>query len=99
MFNNRACSMPAYQLSGCTEFAVPEETIMSDDQIEAAAPARARDDMGLEQLLESQRLERCPFPIPSSWFFVDFSENLAVGQVRNIQLFDQEWVLFRGESG
>ena len=72
---------------------------MSDDQIEAAAPARARDDMGLAQLLESQRLERCPFPIPSSWFFVDFSENLAIGQVRNIQLFDQEWVLFRGESG
>jgi len=72
---------------------------MSNDQIEAAAPAQARADIGLEQLLESQRLERCPFPIPSSWFFVDFSENLAVGQVRNIQLFDQEWVLFRGESG
>jgi phenylpropionate dioxygenase-like ring-hydroxylating dioxygenase large terminal subunit len=72
---------------------------MSDDQIEAAAPAQARADIGLEQLLESQRLERCPFPIPSSWFFVDFSENLAVGQVRNIQLLDQEWVLFRGESG
>ncbi len=70
---------------------------MSDDQIEAAAPVQARGD--LAQLLESQRLERCPFPIPSSWFFVDFSENLAVGQVRNVQLFDQEWVLFRGESG
>ncbi len=72
---------------------------MSNGQIEAAAPVQAVGDIGLAQLLESQRLERCPFPIPSSWFFVDFSENLAVGQVRNIQLFDQEWVLFRGESG
>jgi nitrite reductase/ring-hydroxylating ferredoxin subunit len=49
--------------------------------------------------LESQKLERCPFPIPSSWYFVDFSENLARGEVRNVRLFDQEWVLFRGESG
>ncbi len=53
----------------------------------------------LEQLLESKKLERCPFPIPSSWFFVDFSDNLKAGEVRNITLFDQEWVLFRGESG
>lgn len=53
----------------------------------------------LSHFLESQKLERCPFPIPSSWFFVDYSENLKVGDVRNVKLFDQEWVLFRGESG
>jgi len=71
---------------------------MPNDQTEAATAGRPAD-TDLAQLLESQRLERCPFPIPSSWFFVDFSENLKPGQVRNIQLFDQEWVLFRGESG
>lgn len=72
---------------------------MSDGENVAFAPAVAGGSIGLEALLEIQRLERCPFPIPSSWFFVDFSENLAKGQVRNIRLFDQEWVLFRGENG
>jgi phenylpropionate dioxygenase-like ring-hydroxylating dioxygenase large terminal subunit len=68
----------------------------SQDQIVAAKP---KAEINLAQLLESQRLERCPFPIPTGWFFVDFSENLKTGEVRNITLFDQEWVLFRGESG
>lgn len=53
----------------------------------------------LKVLLESKTLERCPFPIPVGWFFVDYSENLKPGELRNIQLFDQEWVLFRGENG
>ena len=56
-------------------------------------------DINLQQLLEAKSLERCPFPIPSGWFFVDYSENLKLGEVRNITLFDQEWVLFRTESG
>jgi phenylpropionate dioxygenase-like ring-hydroxylating dioxygenase large terminal subunit len=60
-------------------------------------PAKAPID--LRQLLESKSLERCPFPIPVGWFFVDYSDNLKVGEVRNVTLFDQEWVLFRGESG
>jgi len=55
--------------------------------------------INLSVLLESQELERCPFPIPSGWFFVDYSENLKAGDVRNVDLFGQEWVLFRTESG
>jgi 3-ketosteroid 9alpha-monooxygenase subunit A len=50
-------------------------------------------------IMGSRHLERCPFPIPVGWFFVAYSDSLAKGEVRNIQLFDQEWVLFRGESG
>ena len=72
---------------------------MANDQAEAIAVEQPKSSIDVSLLLESQRLERCPFPIPSSWFFVDFSENLKVGEVRNIKLFDQEWVLFRGESG
>ena len=55
--------------------------------------------INLQQLLESQQLERCPFPIPSGWFHVDFSENLAKEEIRNVFIFGQEWVLFRNESG
>lgn len=47
----------------------------------------------------SKDLERCPFPIPMGWYFVDYSENLAKEEVRNIDMLDQEWVLFRGEEG
>ncbi|QHS09804.1 Rieske 2Fe-2S domain-containing protein [Sinimarinibacterium sp. NLF-5-8] len=53
----------------------------------------------LNQLLESQHLERSPFPIPVGWFYVDESENLKAGELRNVFLFGQEWVLFRTESG
>ena len=55
--------------------------------------------INLKMLLESQSLERCPFPIPTGWFFVDYSESLKPGELRNVELFDQEWVLFRTESG
>jgi phenylpropionate dioxygenase-like ring-hydroxylating dioxygenase large terminal subunit len=55
--------------------------------------------INLQVLLESQGLERCPFPIPTGWFFVDFSENLKPSEMRNINVFGQEWVLFRTESG
>jgi len=55
--------------------------------------------INLKMLLESKELERAPFPIPAGWFFVDFTENLKPGDLRNVFLFGQEWVLFRTESG
>ena len=72
---------------------------MSNSSAETPSPSSQPPSISLAQLMESTRIERCPFPIPSSWFFVDFSENLKVGEVRNVKLFDHEWVLFRGESG
>lgn len=56
-------------------------------------------DINRELLLEAKKLERCPFPIPVGWFFVDYAENLKAGELRNVEIFDQEWVLFRTESG
>lgn len=53
----------------------------------------------LKQLLESQSLERCPFPIPVGWYFIDYADTLKAGEMRNVFVFDQEWVLFRTESG
>ena len=53
----------------------------------------------LELLKETQRLERCPFPIPAGWFFAAYSDSLQKGEVRNIEFLGQEWVMFRGENG
>lgn len=53
----------------------------------------------LDQLLSSRNLERHPFPVPTGWFFVDYSDTLKAGELRNVALFDQEWVLFRSGSG
>lgn len=50
-------------------------------------------------LRENRALERCPFPIPLGWFFVAYSDSLAPGEIRNVEMLDQEWVLFRGENG
>ena len=47
----------------------------------------------------STPLERCPLPVPFGWFFVSYSEDLKAAEVRNIQYFGQEWVMFRGETG
>jgi len=55
--------------------------------------------INLKILLESKSMERCPFPIPVGWYFIDFSDKLKPGELRNIQMFDQEWVLFRTEGG
>ncbi|TAJ53323.1 MAG: FeS-binding protein [Nevskiaceae bacterium] len=55
--------------------------------------------INLKMLLESQSLERAPFPVPVGWYFIDYSENLKPGELRNIFVFGQEWVLFRSESG
>jgi 3-ketosteroid 9alpha-monooxygenase subunit A len=62
----------------------------------SAVPAKA---VNKKILLESKHLERCPFPIPVGWYFVDYSDTLKPGELRNVFLLDQEWVLFRGESG
>jgi 3-ketosteroid 9alpha-monooxygenase subunit A len=56
-------------------------------------------DINRKILLESKTLERSPFPIPVGWFHVDFSDNLKPGELRNIEIFGQEWVLFRTEGG
>src|SRR5258706_285809 len=55
--------------------------------------------INLKILLESQTLQRAPFPVPVGWYHVDFSDMLKPGEMRNIQLFGQEWVLFRTEGG
>ncbi len=53
----------------------------------------------LQLLLETQRLERNPFPIPTGWFFAGYSDSIQPGEVKNINFLDQEWVMFRGEGG
>lgn len=55
--------------------------------------------INLKMLLESKSMERCPFPIPMGWYHVDYSDTLKAGELRNVNLFDQEWVLFRTEGG
>lgn len=52
-----------------------------------------------EHIQTSKELERCPFPIPFGWYVIDLSDTLKAGDIRNIQAFDQEWVLFRGDDG
>lgn len=42
---------------------------------------------------------RFNLPIPFGWFTVALSNELAVGEVKPLQYFDQELVLFRTESG
>ena len=55
--------------------------------------------INLKMLLESQSLERAPFPVPMGWYFVDYADKIAAGELRNVFLFGQEWVLFRTEGG
>ena len=38
-------------------------------------------------------------PIPFGWFCIGYSDELAVGDVRNIHYFGRDMVLFRTESG
>ena len=40
-----------------------------------------------------------PFPIPSGWFAVAYSDELAAGEVKPLVCFGRDLVLFRGESG
>lgn len=42
---------------------------------------------------------RFPFPVPTGWFAVAWSKDLAPGQVKPIRYFEKELVLFRTEDG
>jgi nitrite reductase/ring-hydroxylating ferredoxin subunit len=42
---------------------------------------------------------RFPFPIPSGWFAVAWSEDVAPGGVHALRYFDRDLVLFRTEAG
>lgn len=53
----------------------------------------------IERIQTGDELERCPFPIPIGWFAIDLSDNLKPGELRNVHVFEREWVLFRGEDG
>jgi phenylpropionate dioxygenase-like ring-hydroxylating dioxygenase large terminal subunit len=44
-------------------------------------------------------VERCPLPIPLGWFFVGYSAELSAGELRSIEYFGQEWLLFRNQTG
>ena len=44
-------------------------------------------------------LERFPMSIPYGWFFVAYSDELAVGDVRPVHYFGRDQVLFRTETG
>lgn len=52
-------------------------------------PRRSRD----------QKAAEFPPPFPNGWFHVCLSQNLAKGQVKELDLFGQKLVLFRGEDG
>ena len=43
--------------------------------------------------------DRFPFPIPRGWFFVAYSDELATGEVRTLNYFERELVLFRRADG
>jgi len=44
-------------------------------------------------------MSRFPFPIPHGWFGLEFSKDLAPGQVKEVTLAGNKLVLFRTESG
>ena len=50
-------------------------------------------------LLGSKDLERCPFPIPIGWFFIEYGDALKPGEHKIVFSMDQEWIVFRTESG
>ncbi len=52
-----------------------------------------------DRVQTGDELERCPFPVPFGWFCIDRSDTLAKGEIRNIQVFDSEYVMFRGDDG
>lgn len=43
--------------------------------------------------------KRFPMGIPFGWFFVSYSDEIAVGEVRPLHYFDRELVIFRNQSG
>lgn len=44
-------------------------------------------------------LQRFPMGIPFGWFFVGYSDELAVGEVKALRYFGRDLVMFRTESG
>jgi 3-ketosteroid 9alpha-monooxygenase subunit A len=44
-------------------------------------------------------MSRFPFPIPTGWFCVSWSKDLAVGEVKPIRYFAKDLVLFRTSDG
>lgn len=44
-------------------------------------------------------LQRFPMPIPYGWFFVSYSDELAVGDVKPVHYFGRDLVIFRNEQG
>jgi 3-ketosteroid 9alpha-monooxygenase subunit A len=44
-------------------------------------------------------MSRFPFPIPTGWFCVHWSSELAIGQVKPIRYFAKDLVLFRTSDG
>ena len=55
--------------------------------------------MEFDTIQTGDKLERCPFPIPCGWFCADYSDQLALSEVKKVKAFDKEWVMFRGEDG
>ncbi|WP_162232666.1 Rieske 2Fe-2S domain-containing protein [Sphingomonas sanxanigenens] len=45
------------------------------------------------------QVERFPMGIPFGWFFVGYSDELAVGEVKPLHYFGRDLVLFRNEAG
>ena len=43
--------------------------------------------------------KRFPMPMPFGWFCIGYSDELAVGEVRNVYYFNRDMVLFRTEDG
>jgi 3-ketosteroid 9alpha-monooxygenase subunit A len=43
--------------------------------------------------------ERFPFSIPNGWFQIAYADELGPGEVRPVQYFDKDLVLFRTEGG
>ena len=46
-----------------------------------------------------KKTHRVDLPMPSGWFHVLYSDELAVGQAKPLEYFSQELVAFRTESG
>lgn len=44
-------------------------------------------------------VKRIPMPVPFGWYFVGYSDELKVGEVRSLHYFGEELVLFRSEAG
>lgn len=44
-------------------------------------------------------LQRFPMPIPYGWFFVSYSDELGIGDVKPVHYFGRDLVIFRNEQG